>query len=67
MQGNFKYSRIKKIHPVLEKITIIDQKDQKFIVSCYHMNCCLQKFTTHQITYFIYHLFQDKFKYPKMM
>ena len=31
------------------------------------MNCCLQKYTTHQFTYFIYYLFQDKFKYPKMM
>ena len=31
------------------------------------MNCCLRKFTTHQFTYFIYYLFQDKFKYPKMM
>ena len=29
------------------------------------MNCCLQNYTTHQFTYFIYHLFQDKFKYPK--
>ena len=34
---------------------------------CYHMNCCLQKFTTHQFTYFIYYLFQDNFKNPKMM
>ena len=31
------------------------------------MNCCLQKSTTHQYTYFIYYLFQDKFIYPKMM
>ena len=31
------------------------------------MNYCLQKFTIHQFTYFIYYLFQDKFKYPKMM
>ena len=31
------------------------------------MNCCLQKFTTHQFTYFIYYLFQDKFKYPKII
>ena len=23
------------------------------------------KYTTHQFTYFIYYLFQDKFKYPK--
>ena len=28
MQDNFKYSRIKKIHQLLEKITRIDQKDQ---------------------------------------
>ena len=67
MQDNLKYPRIKKIHQVLEKITRIDQKDQKFFVSCYHINFCLQKFTTHQFTYCIYYLFQDKFKYPKMM
>ena len=29
------------------------------------MNCCLQKYTTHQFTYFIYSSFQDKFKNPK--
>ena len=53
------------MHQVLEKITRIDQKDQKFIVSCSHMNCCPQNYTRHQFTYFIYYLFQDKFKYPK--
>ena len=63
--NNFKYSGIKKIHQVLGKIRRIDQKHQKSIVSCYHMNYCLQKFTTHQFTYFIYYLFQKKFKYPK--
>ena len=31
------------------------------------MNCCLQKFTTHQFTYFIYYDFQGKFKYPKII
>ena len=31
------------------------------------MNCCLQKYNTHQFTYFIYYLFQDKFKYPKII
>ena len=51
IQGNIKYLRIKKIHQKIVKITRIDQKDQKSIVSCYHMNCCLQKFTTHQFTY----------------
>ena len=55
------------MHQVIEKITRIDQKDQKFIVSCYHMNYCLQKFTTHQFTYFIYYLFQDKFIYSKII
>ena len=55
------------IHQVLEKITRIDQKDQNSIVSCYHMNCCLQKYTTHQFTYFIYYLFQDNFKNAKMI
>ena len=40
---------------------------QKSFVSCNHMNCCLQKYTTHQFRYFIYYLFQDKFKNPKIM
>ena len=31
------------------------------------MNCCLQKYTTHQFTYFTYYVFQDKFKYPKII
>ena len=36
------------------------------------MNCCLQNYTTHQFTYliyhlFIYHLFEDKYKYPKII
>ena len=31
------------------------------------MNCCLQHYTTHQFTYFLYYLFQDYFKNPKMM
>ena len=65
MQGNFKYPRIKKIHQKIVKIARIDQKDQKAIVSCYHMNSCIQKFTTHQFTYFIY-LFQDNFRNAKI-
>ena len=31
------------------------------------MNCCLQKYTTYQFTYFIYYLFQDNFKNAKVM
>ena len=31
------------------------------------MNCCLQNYTTHLFTYLIYYLFQDKFKYPKII
>ena len=31
------------------------------------MNCCLQKYTTHQFTYFIYYSYQDKLKNPKIM
>ena len=31
------------------------------------MNSCLQKYTTHQFTYFIYYLFQGKFKNPKII
>ena len=30
------------------------------------MNYCLQKYTTHQFTYFIYYLFEDNFKNAKM-
>ena len=41
-------------------------KDQ-ILVSCSHMNCCLQNYTTHQFTYFIYYLIQDKFKYQKII
>ena len=66
MQGNFKYPRIKKIHQILEKIPRFYQK-MKIFVSCIHMNCCLHKYTIHQFTYFIYCLFQDKFKHPKII
>ena len=31
------------------------------------MNYCLQKYTTHQFAYIIYYLFQEKFKYPKII
>ena len=31
------------------------------------MNCYLQKYTIHQFTYFIYYLFQDMFKNPKII
>ena len=41
-------------------------RDQ-ILVSCSHMTCCLQKYTTHQFKYFIYYLFQDKFKYKEMI
>ena len=44
----------------------ISRKPKSF-ESCRHMNCCLQKYTTHQFTYFIYYLFQDKFKNPKII
>ena len=56
------------MHQILEKITRIDQEDQKFIVSCYHMNYYQQKihYTSIYIFYLLF-IFQDKFKYPKMM
>ena len=66
MQGNFKYPRIKKIHQVLKKTTRFDQK-LKYFVSCSHMNCCLQNYTTYQFTYFIYYLFQEKFKNSRII
>ena len=31
------------------------------------MNYCLQNYTTHQFTHFIYYLFQDNFKNAKMV
>ena len=31
------------------------------------MNCCLQKPTTHQFTYFTYYVFQDIHKDPKII
>ena len=31
------------------------------------MNCCLQTYIAHQFTYFIYYLFQDNFKYAKII
>ena len=31
------------------------------------MNCCLQKYTTHQFTNYIHYLFHDKFKNPKII
>ena len=31
------------------------------------MNCCLQKYIIHQLTYCIYYLFQDNFKNAKIM
>ena len=31
------------------------------------MNYYLQNYTTHQFTYLIYYVLQDKFKYPKII
>ena len=39
----------------------------KSVVSCYHMKCCRQKYTTHQFIYCIYYLFQDNFKIAKIV
>ena len=44
----------------IEKQLIFLQEGSNRILS-------LQEFTTHQFTYFIYYLFQDKFKYPKII
>ena len=66
MQGNFKYPKIKKIHQILEKITRFYQESQNPL-SCSHMNCCLQKHTTHQFTFYIYYSSQDKFKDSRIM
>ena len=65
MQDNFKYPRIKKIHQVLEKITRIDQKVKNLCVLLPH-ELLSTKDTTDHFTYFIYYLFKDKFKNPKI-
>ena len=49
------------------EIFFAQQDNRILFVSCSHMNCCLQNYTTHQFTYFIHYLFQDKFKYPKKL
>ena len=47
---------------------ILSRRPESF-VSCSHMNCCLQKYTTHQFTYFIgvYYSHQDKFKNSRII
>ena len=42
-------------------------KRPKSFVSCSHMNCCLQKYTTHLLTFFIYYSHQEKFKNPRII
>ena len=42
-------------------------RESKSLVSCSHMNCCLQKHNTHQFTCFIYHSYQDKFKNSRII
>ena len=42
-------------------------RESKSFVSCSHMNCCLQKYTTHQFTYFIYYSYQDKLKNSRLI
>ena len=42
-------------------------KKLKSFVSCNHMNCCIQKYTTHQFTYFVYYSYQDKLKYSRII
>ena len=40
---------------------------QKSFVSCSHMNCCLQNYTTHQFTNLIYYSYQDKLKNSRII
>ena len=42
-------------------------KKSKSLVSCNHMNYCVQKYTTHQHTYFLYIIRQDKFKNSRII
>ena len=62
-----KYPRIKKIHKMIEEITRFDQKDQNSILSCYHMNCCLQKILHINLHILFINCFEDNFRNAKMM
>ena len=42
-------------------------RESKPFMSCSHMNCCLQKHTTHQFTYFIDYSYEDKFKNSRII
>ena len=64
MQDNLKYSRIKKIHQVLEKITRIDQKAKKNHCVLFSHEMLPTKIYYTSIYIFYLLLFQDKFKYP---
>ena len=66
MQGNFKYSRIKKIHQVLEKITRIDQKVKIHCVLLSHELLSTKIYYT-SIYISLYYLFQDNFKNAKII
>ena len=59
MQGNFKYPRIKKI------ITRIDKKVKIFVL--YSHELLSTKIYYIQFIYFMYYLFQDKLKFPKII
>ena len=41
-------------------------RESKSFVSCSHMNCCLQKHTTYQSTYFIDYFTQGIIKNPRI-
>ena len=55
-----------KIQHIFEKITGFYQRPKSF-VSCNHMNCYLHKYTTHQLTYFMYYLYKDKFNNSRII
>ena len=51
------------------KLTInkILSREPKSFVSCSHMNCCLQKYTTHQFTYYIFIYFKTNLNIQKLL
>ena len=53
MQGNFKYPRIKKIHQILEKITI----DEKVKILCVLLSHELLSTKTHYISIYFFNVF----------
>ena len=61
------HSKLGQYHLALLISPHFKSKNSKSFVSCNRMNCCLQKHTTHQFTYFIYYSCQDMFKNSRII